>query len=101
MKRFINKATDVVLKFDEKGNPVKALLSDLILLSINQAPQEGFNVSEMRKRLAVAESIDVKALEEIHLSKESLDLVKKCFGEYGFGILSKEIVEIEDMLNSL
>jgi hypothetical protein len=101
MKTIKNKITEIVLKLDEKGNPIFASFGDLLLLTINMAPQQGFSIIDIRERLLLAEKIELGKEGVIEITNSEATLLKSSFDSFKWVQIHKDLVELSDILNSL
>lgn len=101
MKTINNKITEIVIKTDEKGAPIFASFGDLLLLTINVAPQQGFSISDIRERLTISNKIDLAKDGVIELTTQELTLIKTSFDGFKWSTVHKNLVELSDILNSL
>lgn len=100
MKIIPNKSTEIVLKLDKEGKPVIAKYGDLLLLTINMAPEQGFSITDIRSRLKIADAIN-SANGEIKVEDAELAILKTSFDKFKWTQVHKDLVELSDTLNSL
>jgi len=101
MKTLTNKTTQIVLKNDEQGKPVFATYGDLLLITINMAPEQGFSIADIRERLKIASAIEESKDGEIKLNESESALLKASFDKFKWAQIHKDLVELSDKLNSL
>jgi len=101
MKTLTNKTTQIVLKNDEQGKPVFATYGDLLLITINMAPEQGFSIADIRERIKIANAIDEGKDGEIKFNESESVLLKTSFDKFKWAHVHKDLVELSDNLNSL
>lgn len=102
MITFLNKPLQINIS-DEKleGKPA---YSDLIKVCLNDRPQQGFSIEEMRKRIKVLDVIE-DAIEKAEVDRSEVSfefeddqaaLIHQCVKQMKWFQLNKEIVEFVD-----
>jgi len=112
MKPILNKITEIIIKTEEKivveGGPIEivpvfATFGDLLLLTINIAPEQGFSITDIRLRLKIANAIEQSNNNDnkIFIDNTELPILKSSFDAFKWRVIHKDIVELSDILNSL
>ncbi len=102
-----NVTTDMMLfdennkpKLKENGELQYATFGDLLTLVVNQIPERGHSILDIRNRLEIIEAID-KARDTIRVNKNHLAVLKSDFNSYRWLKVNQFIVQLEEHLNSL
>ena len=74
--------------------------SDVIMLCVKNPPKDGYDVTEMRKRIKVMDIID-KGGETLEFEDADFDCVKKCVNGMRWGSAHREIIEFVDYISGL
>lgn len=115
MKTISNKVTKIILRTEQKivveNGPVEtvhvfATFGDLLLLTINMAPQQGFSITDIKARLKLADAIekgkgDGTTLGDIIIEDTELPILKSSFDAFKWTVIHKDIVELSDLITSL
>ena len=94
MKTLINKNTTIPSGTDE---PVTYFA--LFKVALEARPAQGFTTQEMRRRIRVLNALDENR-EKFDLEDADFAVLKECFKDMTWGLVSKDIVEAEDYLNT-
>lgn len=70
---------------------------ELIKISINNVPNEGFTVDEMRKRIRILDSMDKQG--DMEFEDADFEIVKQCVNEQRWIKLDKDILTFVDAIN--
>lgn len=100
MKTIENKTTSLVLKADDKGQPVFATYADLVSIVINFPVQGGFTITQIKQRLTILAACEVVG-EVILLEDIDLTLVRTLVTEFKWTQVNKDIVNFNDDLNNI
>lgn len=87
-------------KLKAKENQALTTL-DLIRSVLNERPQEGFSVDEMRKRFKVLDKVDELHVDStvLELSEGEFQVLSQLTKNYKWGMLDKFILEFADSLS--
>lgn len=100
MKVVENKSTTLVLKNIEDV-PVFSKYSDLILIVINNPPQTGFSIADIKQRLQIAAAMENLTDNKFTLEDVDFTLVKTLLAAFKWTQVNKEIVEFSDYIDSI
>lgn len=99
MKTIINKETTII---DESKDPkVTYNYGELLKLGINNPPQGGFSISEMKVRLKIWGILDTAGTKNIELEDADFNILKSRFDEFKWAQAHEDIVALSDHLDSL
>lgn len=110
MKTISNKTTEIILRTEQKivveGEPsqivpVFATFGDLLLMTINVAPEQGFSITDIKARLKLANAIEAGKEGSIIIGDTELPILKSSFDAFKWRVIHKDIVELSDILTSL
>lgn len=71
---------------------------DYIKAVLNNRPQDGFPVDEMRRRFKVLDLVEKieDGSEELSLEESDYEILKKCVNDFKWGIMANSILEFAD-----
>jgi len=95
MKTVENRPTTLDKNKDEKMG-----YFDLFKIAVENKGQDGFTIQEMRKRLRVIEALE-KNTEKVELEDGDFETLKACFDAMKWGIISKDISEVDTYLKEI
>lgn len=101
MKTISNKTTEIM---DGTKDPIIAFThAGLLKVVINNPPQGGFSISEMRDRLRIWGFLDTADLEKADITLEDADftILKSRFDEFKWAQAHKDVIALSDHLDSL
>lgn len=101
MKTITNKTTQIAIRVDEKGIPVFATYGDLLLITINMAPEQGFSITDIRGRLKIAAAIESGKDSDMSFEDTEIIVLKTAFDKFKWATVHKDLVDLSDILNSL
>lgn len=94
-------APDAVVSQNE-SNRRCYLYSGLVWIALNNAPQGGLNVQQMRERVALQEALEsIGEGEEFKLPATQLTKAREIYNAHPWGGVHKDIVAVGDGLNAL
>ena len=82
MKLMLNKVTEIILRTEQKivveGEPsqivpVFATFGDLLLMTINVAPEQGFSITDIKARLKLANAIEAGKGDNVKIGEIFID----------------------------
>ena len=89
------------LQFSIKTDPNAkglATAADLLKITLNHAPQGGFDFATMRKRSRLADALDkVKAGGDIKLEDADFATAKDCVGAYRWAAAHPDLIKFADL----
>lgn len=102
MSTIKNKECELVVKLPNGASvPIKKKYSDLIIDSLNNPPQTGFNVKEMKDRMRIVD-IAEKANGEITIEHPAdIEKLKQCVDAMPWAVLSKDLIVFLDEIEKL
>lgn len=93
MKTLENKETTIVQNVDGSIKPLT--YTDLLKICLNNPPQGGFSVTEMRQRLKIIDSLET-ANGKIKLEDADYVLTSTCVKDFKWAQMHKDILEFID-----
>jgi hypothetical protein len=71
---------------------------DYIKAVINNRPQDGFSVEEIRKRFRVIDTVEKleEGAEELQLEDQDFEVLKQCVNQFKWGVMANSILEFAD-----
>lgn len=71
---------------------------DYIKAVINNRPEGGFGVEDIRKRFRVIDSVEKleDGAEELQLEDQDFEVLKQCVGQFKWGVMASSILEFAD-----
>ncbi len=75
--------------------------SDLIKICIQNPPQNGYDVSEMRKRIRVTDVIEKAGNGTLEFEDADFECLRQCVKNMRWFVVHKEIIEFVDYISEL
>jgi hypothetical protein len=71
---------------------------DYIKAVINNRPQDGFGVEDIRKRFRVLDAVEKieEGSEELQLEDQDFEVLKQCVNQFKWGVMANSILEFAD-----
>jgi len=97
MKTIKNEKTSMVIAENEP--PVDRL--ELLSIVLNQPLARGMNMSEMRQRIKILDSIEASDKSELKLEDSDFSYMKKTFEEFNWLVPHKDLIKFSDHLETI
>ncbi len=99
MKTITNKET----KIKSGTGPDEKFLTtnDLLKIAVNDPPERGALVTEMRSRLKILKAIEKSENNTLMLEDADFVVLKKAYDSYGWAVLHNDIVDLADHLEEV
>jgi|ERR1035437_1210835 hypothetical protein len=101
MKTITNKQTQIATRLDSTGAPVFATYGDLLLITINMAPEQGFSITDIRTRLKIAGEIESGKGGDMSFEDSEITVLKIAFDKFKWTAVHQDLVDLSDILNTL
>ncbi|OGC68305.1 hypothetical protein A2415_04450 [candidate division WWE3 bacterium RIFOXYC1_FULL_39_7] len=95
-------------KFELKKTEIKKedgfiSYADFARTALNNTPQSGFSIDEMRKRMRILDILDKEKLgfEEMDLNNEDIKILKSSVSSMKWGVIHKDIIAFCDAVEKL
>jgi len=97
MKTLKNKTTAII---KEAGKAETLTFADLAIFCVNTMPQGGVDVSEMRNRIALLDSLE-KAKETIKIEATPAETLKSCVTSMKWAFMHKDLVSFIEAVEKM
>lgn len=78
-----------------------ASYQDLINIAIENRPQAGFSIQEMRSRLRIQDAVEKVESDVLHLEDQDAEKLQECVKAMTWGLLHKDIVQFCDDIEGM